>query len=76
MGAIHHALIEIGYVHKQLVESNILLSERTDQIAVLHTGNGQYGSVIHLGVIQTIQQMNAARPGSRNAHADTSREFR
>jgi hypothetical protein len=32
--------------------------------------------MVHFGVVETVQQMDRARPGSGQAHADFAREFR
>src|SRR3954452_9187168 len=50
----HHALVEIGDVHKSLVEGHILLRVRADQIVKLHSGDGEHRRAVELGVIKTI----------------------
>ena len=61
VGGAHDALVEDGDIHEEFVERHILLGERADQIVKLQSGDRQHGLAVELGVVQTIQQMNAAR---------------
>src|SRR5580700_1154924 len=47
-----------------------------DQIMKRVACSSQYGLTIALSVVQAIQKMNPSRTGSRNTHAQASRELR
>lgn len=73
--AIHDALVVSGDVDKELVESDILLGEGTDQVTVLQTGDGENRSAVQLRVIETIQKVNSAGTGGRDAHPESTGEL-
>jgi len=62
MGCSHHTFVVSRDVHKQFVECHILLREGSEQIVKLKPGDRQDRNAIQLGVIQPIQQVNAAGP--------------
>jgi hypothetical protein len=72
--ALGEWIVVQGNVHEQFVEIHILLEVRADQIVEGVAGDGQHGLTVILGVVQTIEQVNAARPGG--GHADPQRAGR
>src|ERR1700761_3607383 len=62
VSAAHHAVVITGDIDEEFIELNILLLEGPCYIIKLHSGDGQYWLLIHLGVVQSVQQMDAARP--------------
>lgn len=58
----HHPHIVEGDVHEKLVHFDILLSEGADQVVKGHAGERQNRLTIHLGVIETVEQVDA--PGA------------
>src|ERR1041384_5523899 len=75
MGRPHNALVEHGDIHKKLVERNVLLRESADEIVKLKPGNGKHRLVVKFGIIESIQQVNPARPGSGEANAELAGEL-
>ncbi|HSC30542.1 MAG TPA: hypothetical protein VLD17_02370 [Gemmatimonadaceae bacterium] len=69
----HDALIVGSHVHEQLVEIDVLLIMRSDEIVERVSRDRQHRLSIALRVIEPVQQMYAARPGSGQAHAKTTR---
>ena len=59
------------HIHEQLVERNILLRVRSDQIVKLQAGNGKHRLTIQLRIVQAIQQMNAAGTRGRETTAQS-----
>ncbi len=72
----HDPLVVDADVHVELIEGHVLLGLRSDEVMELHAGDGDHGLAIHLGVVESIEQMNAAGAGGRNAGAQFAREFR
>jgi len=75
VGATHDPLVEMSHVDEQLVECDVLLGERAYEVAVLQTSDSQNRRMVHLRIIETIQQMNAARARGCDAHANAPGEF-
>ena len=46
-----------------------------DEIVELKAGEGQYWLAVQLGVIKTVQQMNSAGSGGRQAHSQPASEL-
>lgn len=42
---------------------------------VLHAGDGEHGVTVHFGVVEAVEEMNAARAGGGDADADAAGEF-
>ena len=57
----HHARVVKRYIHEQAVEINILLGVGIDQIVEVMPGDRQHRLAIEFGIIESVQQMNAAR---------------
>jgi hypothetical protein len=47
-----------------------------DQVVVLQAGDGEHRLAVELGVVEAVQQVQPARPGSGEAHAQPAGEFR
>jgi hypothetical protein len=60
---------------QQIVQSDVLLRKRADQIAVLQAGDCENWSMIHLCVVEAIQKVDAARPGGRDAYSQSACEL-
>ena len=57
----HHSLVEDGHVFEELVELDILLGQRSDQIVIMHASKRQYRLVVEFCVIEPVQQVDTAR---------------
>src|ERR1700676_994599 len=76
MSRPHDALIASGDIHVETVERDILLGVGSDQVVELQAGNRQYGLAIHLGIVEAVQQVNAAGTGSGQTYTQLAGEFR
>src|ERR1051326_1837063 len=56
----HDPRVVNGDIHKELVEIDVLLSVRVDKIVIMVTGNRQDRLAIELGIVEAVQQVNAA----------------
>ena len=72
----HHALVVGGDVHEQLVEIDVLLIMRADQIVERVPRDRQHGLAVALRVVETVQAVDASRSGCREAHAQPTGVFR
>ena len=63
MGWPHHSLVIGRHVHKQLVEIDILLIVGADQIVEGMASNREHRLSVTLRVVETIEQVDAARTG-------------
>ena len=70
----HNPLVKYRDIHEELVEIDILLVVHTDQIVKGMSGDGEYRLAIAFGIVESVQQMNAARPG-RGAHTPSRPEY-
>jgi hypothetical protein len=68
----HDAGIVNTYIHEQFVELDILLSVGVYEVMILQAGDGEHGRAIELGVVESVQQMNAARTRGGEANAQSS----
>jgi hypothetical protein len=64
------------HIHKQVVQLDILLAVRLDEVVELKACDGQHRLSIQFRVIKTVQQMNATRAGSGEAYSQLSSAFR
>ena len=71
----HHALVVDGDVHEQLVEIHVLLVMGADQIVKGVAGDRQHRLAVELRIVKSVQQVNAAGAGGREADAQASGEF-
>src|SRR3954464_9341151 len=76
MGWTHYACVVSSHVHEETVQRDILLRECVTQIMVRKSCDGQNGSAIKLGIIKSIEQVNATRARSGQTHAELSGELR
>ena len=63
----HDALVELGHVDEELVEIDVLLIVHADQIVEGVAGDGEHRNLVALGIVESIEQMNAAGAGSRDS---------
>src|SRR6185437_555342 len=75
MRGAHHALVVFADVHEELVQINVLLVMSADQIMKGMASNCQHWLTVALGVVQTIEQVNAAGAGGCQAHAQLAGIF-
>ncbi len=71
----HDALAEGGGVSEQPVQGHILLGEGADQVVELQAGDGDDRLAVKLGVVQAVQQVNAARSRRGYTAAELAREL-
>jgi len=71
----HHALVVGGDIHIQLVEIDILLVMRADQVVKGMAGDGQDRLQVAFRVIKAVQQMNASGAGGRKTNSKTAGEL-
>ena len=64
-----------GRVHEQFVERDVLLGEGFDQIVVLRAGDREHRLIVELGVVDAVQQVDAAGAGGREADAELAGEL-
>ena len=76
MRRAHHAHRIGGRVHEQLVERDVLLGVGLDQVVVLRAGDRQHRLVVELGVVDAVEQVDAAGPRGREADAELAGELR
>ena len=76
MSRAHDALVEDRNVHVKLVEIDVLLVIHADQVVKSVPGDGEHRLQIALGVIETIEQVNAAGTGCGAAYAEAAGVFR
>ena len=62
VGRPHHAAVVDAHVHEQLVEFDILLRVGVRQIVVLKARDRQDRLAVELGVIEPVEQVDAAGP--------------
>ena len=70
VGRPHDALVVDGHVHEQLVEVHVLLVVRADQVVEGVPGDRQHRLAVALGVVQAVEQVDAAGAGGRQADAE------
>lgn len=64
------------HIDEKLVQLDILLAVSVDEVVVLKPRDRQHRLSIQFRVIKTVQQMNAARAGSGQAHTQLPGVFR
>jgi len=70
MGGPHHPRVVDGDVLVDLVEVEVLLGEGVDQIVIMMSGDREHRLAVHFGVIEAVEQMDAARAGGGQADAE------
>ena len=73
MGGPHHPRVVDGDVLEDLVEVEVLLGEGVDQIVIMMSGDGEHRLAVHLGVIEAVEQVDAARAGGGETDAELAR---
>src|SRR5947209_6411744 len=69
MSGTHDTLAKRGNIHEQFVEIDILLIMSADQIVEGMTRDSEHRLPVALGVVQSVEQMNAS--GSRGRKTDS-----
>ncbi len=75
MGRAHDPVVVDADVDEQLVEFHVLLRVRVDKIVELQAGDGQHGLAVELCVVEAVEEMDAAGPGSGKADAEPAGPF-
>ena len=75
MGGPHDAFIENCDIHIEFVERHILLRVGPDEVMKLQPGDGQHWLVIEFGIIESVQEVDAAGARSRQAYPQPSCEL-
>ncbi len=70
------ALVVGSDVHIQLVEIDVLLIVRADQIVEGMAGDGKYGLPVALRIVEAVEQVNAAGAGCGETDPQTAGIFR
>src|SRR5579883_451948 len=71
----HYARVVDADIHEELVELHVLLRERLEQVVELETGDRQDRLTVELGVIEPIEEVNAAGSGGGDADAQPTGPF-
>src|SRR3954449_11252202 len=61
MGWTHYTRVVSSHIHEETVQSYVLLGKGVTQIVIWQPSDGQYRLAIELGVIKSIEQVNASR---------------
>ena len=69
----HHVVL--GHVGEQPLEVDLLLVAGAEQLRLLHPGDGQHRLMVELGVVQPVEQVDAAGPGRGQADAEPARRL-
>ena len=75
MRRAHDAVVVFADVDEELVELDILLGLGVQQVVELQTGDRQYRNTVELGVVEPVQQVDAARAGGCDADAEATGKF-
>jgi hypothetical protein len=76
MSGAHDALVVNRHVDKQPIERDVLLCVRTNQIMELKASDSQHGLAVQLGVVETVEQVNASRSGCCQTNAEFAGKLR
>src|SRR6185437_9822279 len=71
----HYALIEYRDIHEKLVEFNILLGKRPNEVMELKAGDREHRLVVEPGIIESVQQVNSTWAGRSQADTQLAGEF-
>src|SRR5437667_9190681 len=71
----HDSLIENSNIHEKFVKCYILLCVGSDEIVELQSSDRQHRLAVELGIVESVQEMDATRARGRKAHADPSCEL-
>ena len=69
----HDARVVRSHVHEKAVEGDILLGKGVIQIVKGKSGNRQHRLAVELGIIEPVQEMDAARAGGSQTYSQLSR---
>src|SRR5947209_15421926 len=58
MSRAHHALVVNRNVHEELIEGDVLLRARANQIVKLQSSDGYDWLMVELGIVEAAQQVN------------------
>src|SRR5262249_5862964 len=63
------------HIYEDAVEIDVLLRMRVDQVVIMVAGNREHRLPIHLGIIETVEEVNAPRAGGGQAAAELPGEL-
>ncbi len=66
---VDHHLVVLGHVGEEPVQVHLLLVGGAQHAGLLHAGDGQHRRVVELRVVEPVGQVDAARSGGGQAHA-------
>src|SRR5262249_39624193 len=72
----HDPAVVDADVHEQFIELDVLLGMGMQEVVELQTRDREHRLTIELGIVEAVQQMNAAGTRSRNANPELSSPFR
>src|SRR2546423_818109 len=72
----HYPGVVPADVNKKLIELDILLRKGVNQVVILQSSQSQDWGPVELCVVQTVEQMNAARAGGGEANSEPAGELR
>ena len=75
MSRTHHSLVESGDVHENLVQIDILLVMRANEVMESMAGNRQNGLAVTLRIVEPVQKVNSTRPGCCDTDTQAAGEF-
>src|SRR5690349_17909306 len=75
MRRAHDPRVVDAHVHEQLVKFDVLLRVGVKQVMKLQSRYGQHGLPVEFGVIEAVEEVNAARARSCQAHSEPARPF-
>src|SRR6185437_14650580 len=73
VGGSHDALVVDGDIHVELVEVHILLVAGADEVVEGVAGDGEHGLAVALGVVEAVEEVDAAGAGGGEANAEAAR---
>jgi len=76
MGRAHDPLIVFRDVRTEPVQRDVLLGVRPDEVVIRHARDREDRLAIERRVVETVQQVDAARTRGCQADAEPAREFR
>jgi hypothetical protein len=71
----HDARVVDADIGEQLVELDILLGMGVNQVVKLQAGDRQHRGTVELGVVESVEEMNPARPGGCKTDAELAGEL-
>src|SRR5438067_8955472 len=71
----HDTRIVFRHIDEEVVEFDVLLCERTDEIVILHARDREDRHVVELRIVEAIEQMDRAGPRGGDANSELAGIF-